>query len=77
MAMYLRQNDKRSDFQKRLADDLKEKAKQKALEDVELPDGVKDSAYIRDYTGPSRLLWLWVLLAVVVLGVIFWVIFLG
>ena len=77
MAMYLRQNDKRSEFQKRLADELKEKAKQKALDEVELPDGVVDSEYVRDYTGPSRLLWVWVLLAFLTLGVIFWIIFLG
>lgn len=79
MALYIRQDDKRSELQQRLAAELKEKAKKKAeLENQPArPDGVKDSTYMKDFTGSSRLLWLWVLVAVVVLGGIFAVILIG
>lgn len=46
MAIILKQTDNRSKYQEKLAKELQEKAKNKALES-ELPDGVKDSAYIK------------------------------
>lgn len=79
MGLYIRQDNQRSDLQQRLAEELKEKARKKAeLENQpERPDGVKDSTYMRDFTGSSRLLWLWIVVAVVVLGVIFAAIWIG
>lgn len=66
-------------MQERLAEELKEKARKRAeLENQpERPDGVKDSTYMRDFTGSSRLLWLWIVVALVVLGAIFAVILIG
>lgn len=66
MALFLRQDDKRTELQQRVAAELQEKAKRKAeLENQPRPDGVTDSNYMRDYTGSSRYLWLWVTIALV------------
>lgn len=78
MGLYIRQDDKRSELQERLAAELQEKARKKAeLENQPRPDGVKDSTYMRDFTGSSKLLWVWIVIAIATVGVIFTVIFLG
>lgn len=62
--MFLRQDDKRTDLQQRLADELREKAKkQYELENHPRPDGVDDSQFMKEFTGSSRWLWLWLLIA--------------
>lgn len=69
--MFLRQDDKRTDLQQRLADELREKAKkQYEIENQPRPDGVDDSAYMRDYTGSSRWLWVWLLIAAAIITAI-------
>ncbi len=60
MALYLKQNDTRSELQKRVASELQEKAR-KAAEPADLPDGVTDSQYIKGTTGTSRFAWVWIL----------------
>ena len=78
MGLYIRQDDKRSELQERLAAELQEKAKKRAeLENQPRPDGVKDSTYMRDFTGSSRLLWVWLVIAVIVIVMIFALIFFG
>ncbi len=70
MALYLKQNDTRSELQKRVASELQEKAK-KAAEPADLPDGVTDSQFIRGTTGTGRYAWIWVLgIVLIVLGLI-------
>lgn len=71
MALFIRQDDNRSKLQERLAAELREKAKRTA-EQNELPDGVTDSAYIKDTKVTTKLAWVWVLIAIGAIGVIIW-----
>lgn len=76
MAMFLRQNDTRTDLQQRLAAELREKSKQAAdLEAKPRPDGVKDSNYMRDYEKSSRWLWAWLVIgAAFIAGIVAFII---
>jgi len=74
MALFVRQDENRSELQNKLATELQERARQKAKE-AELPDGVTDSQYIKNTKQSSGLLWLWLLIgAFVVVGSIYLVI---
>ena len=73
MALFVRQDDTRSELQQRLAAELQEKAKNKARED-ERPDGVDDSAFIKGSKNTSPLLGVWLLIAAFTIGLIIWVI---
>lgn len=64
------QNDSRSELQRRLAQELTEKAKKKAeSENNERPDGVDDSDFARNTKTTSPLAWVWILIAVVAIGI--------
>lgn len=70
MALYLRDQGKRSELQERIAAELREKiASQSDTVNPDLPDGVEDSAYVKDFEkeqGPnSRVVALLVVLFVV------------
>jgi hypothetical protein len=70
MALYLRDQGKRSELQDRIAAELREKmASQSDMEEPDLPDGVDDSAYLKSYekkAGPnSRVVVLLVVLFVI------------
>ncbi len=71
MALYLKQNDNRSQLQDKLAKELQERAKQKAAE-AELPDGVTDSAYIQGTRQTTSLAWIWVVIIVAIVGILIW-----
>ena len=73
MSLYLKQNETRSELQDRIAAELQEKAKKKALE-TERPDGVTDSAYIKDTKQTTSLAWIWVLIMVAIVGIAIWLI---
>jgi hypothetical protein len=67
MALFVRQDENRSELQQRLATELQDRAKKKA-EAADLPDGVTDSQYIKGTKEGSSLLWLWVLIGVLVVA---------
>jgi hypothetical protein len=74
MGLFIRQDDNRSELQRRLAAELNEKARKRAeIENQPLPDGVKDSAYVNDTQATSKFAWVWILLilAGVVAAIIF------
>jgi hypothetical protein len=74
MGLFIRQDDNRSELQRRLAAELNEKARKRAeLENQPLPDGVNDSAYVKDTQATSRFAWVWILLILV--GVVAAIIF--
>ena len=73
MSLYLKQNETRSELQDRIAAELQEKAKKKALE-TERPDGVTDSAYIKDTKQTTSLAWVWVLIMIAIVGIAIWLI---
>ena len=75
MSLYMKQNETQSELQKRVAAELQDKAKKKkALEDTELPDGVTDSAYLKDTKSTTSLAWAWILIALAIVGIAIWLI---
>jgi hypothetical protein len=73
MALYIKQQEKRTELQERLAAELQEKARAKAKE-AELPDGVTDSHYIKNTKQTSSLGWVWILIGFIVVGLIIWLV---
>jgi hypothetical protein len=73
MSLYLKQSDTRSDLQDKLAKELQDRAKKKALE-TERPDGVTDSAYLRDTKGTTSLAWVWALIGLAGVALVIWLI---
>jgi hypothetical protein len=67
MALFIRQDDERSELQQRLAAELREKAKKRAEGENELPDGVEDSNYLRDTKPTTKLAWVWIIIVLVAL----------
>lgn len=75
MALFVNQNSNRTKLQEKLAAELQEKAKKRAqMEDQERPDGVTDSDYLKDTKQTTSLAWLWGIIAVVVVGLIIYVV---
>lgn len=73
MGIIYNQESNRSELQRRLAQELSEKAKKKNLEAAEeLPDGVDDSAYLENTKRTTSLAWAWVLILVVAVGIAVW-----
>lgn len=73
MSLYLKQNETRSELQNRIAAELQDKAKKKALE-TELPDGVTDSAYIKNTKQTTSLAWAWVVIVIAIVAIAVWLI---
>lgn len=73
MAIIHNQESNRTELQKRLAQELSEKAKNKNLDPAkELPDGVDDSAYVENTKQTTALAWVWVLIIAIVVGIAIW-----
>lgn len=72
MALFIRQDDERSELQKQVAAELQRKSRDNSLASAERPDGVKDSQYIKDTKNTTSLAWVWVIIFVVFIGVIIW-----
>lgn len=74
MGILLRQTDERSQYQERLAAELRERAKQRASGTGPL-DQTKQSNYIKNTDGTSERIWLWlVAVAVLVIGSVIFII---
>ncbi len=73
MALFVRQDENRSELQKRLATELQDRAKKKA-EEAELPDGVNDSQFIQDTKITTSLLWVWMVIAALTIGTVIFLI---
>lgn len=71
MALFIRQDEQRTKIQDRITAELQEKAKQRAL-DTELPDGVKDSSYIKNTQSTSSLAWVWIVIGIIAVVAIVW-----
>ena len=74
MALHVNQENTRTKLQQRIADDLAEKAKKKALNEGDRPDGVTDSADMQGTKQTTSLAGAWVLIALVAVGVIIWLV---
>jgi hypothetical protein len=73
MALFVRQEENRSELQQRLATELQDRARKKA-EEAELPDGVTDSQYIKGTKETTSLLWVWLLIGLFVVGFVIYLI---
>lgn len=73
MSLYLKQNETRSELQKRVAAELQDKAKKKALE-TDRPDGVDDSAFVKNTKTTTSLAWAWALIGVAIVALAIWLI---
>lgn len=71
MALHIRKDDQQSELQQRIAAELQDKARKRALE-TERPDGVDDSRYIENTKQTTSLAWAWVLIGVAAVGVVVW-----
>ncbi len=72
MGILYNQQDGRTELQKRVAQELTDKAKKKTSEPGELPDGVDDSAYLEGTKKTTSLAWAWVLIAIVAVAILIW-----
>jgi hypothetical protein len=71
MSLYLKQSETRSQLQDKLAKELQERAKKKAIE-TEQPDGITDSAYLKDTKSTTSLAWVWVLIGIAIIAIAVW-----
>jgi hypothetical protein len=76
MALFIRQDEERTELQKRIASELQGKAK-KRTELSDMPDLVEDSQYIKGTkeTGSRALIWIFVV--VILVGIAIWLIATG
>lgn len=58
MALFIRQNEERSELQQRLAAELQEKARARAKTDNQLDD-IEDSEYLKGTKRTTSLAWVW------------------
>ena len=71
MALFIRQDDERSELQKQVAAELQRKARDNALK-ADRPDGVKDSQYIKGTKNTTSLAWVWIVIFVIFVGLAIW-----
>lgn len=76
MALFIRQDDERTELQKRIATELQGKAK-KRVELADSPDLVDDSQYIKGTKRTTSLAWAWVLIVIVIVGIAIWLMIVG
>ena len=69
MALFINQDEDRTELQKRLATELQEKMKLKDIE-TDLPDGVDDSQYIKGTQKSNKFTFLWFILILIIVAVI-------
>jgi len=76
MALFIRQDDNRSEFQSRLAAELQAKAKERAKL-ADRPDGVDDSQYIKGTKTTTSLAWVWIAIILLAVGISIWLMIVG
>lgn len=70
MALFIKQNENRSELQQRIAAELQDKARKKA-QAADMVDGVEDSQYVKGLQGTGRHAWIWIVLAVIAVIALF------
>lgn len=71
MALFIRQDEERSELQQQIAAELQRKVKETSNK-TDRPDGVTDSQYIKGTKTTTSLAWLWAVIIVIIVGVIIW-----
>ena len=62
MALLQKQQEDRSELQKRIGTELQEKLRKRAELEPNAPDGVADSVYMENKKESTPLMWLWLTL---------------
>ena len=70
MALFVNQNDKRTELQERIAADLRAKAVQRSKMENKDMDGVSDQRYMEDKKVTTSLAWVWVLILVFIVAAV-------
>lgn len=69
MALFINQESNRTKLQERLATELNEKAKKKALlEKKDIPDGVDDSNYLKNTRTTTSFAWVWIVIILIAIA---------
>lgn len=71
MALFVKQDEQRTELQKQIAAELQARVKERSKL-VDRPDGVEDSQYIKGTKTTTSLAWIWVLIIVLAVGVAVW-----
>jgi hypothetical protein len=71
MGLFIRQDEARSGLQSKVAMELQERLKTRAVDNL-LPDGVEDSKYTEDTKPTTTLAWVWVLVVFMVIALAVW-----
>jgi hypothetical protein len=75
MALFMNQQNERTELQKRIAAELAEKAKKRANEpSSDRPDGVDDSAYLEKTKKTTSLAWVWMLIVIAFIAILIWLV---
>lgn len=69
MALFINQDDQRTELQKKLVAELQDKAKKRA-DTLTDHDGVEDSRYIENTKTTTSLAWIWILIVIAVIAVV-------
>ena len=70
MALFVNQNDKRTELQERVAAELRAKAVQRSKMENKDMDGVSDQRYMEDKKVTTSLAWVWVLILVFIVAAV-------
>jgi hypothetical protein len=73
MALFVKQNENRTELQQRIAAELQQKSANKARDDGR-PDGVDDSQYLKNTKTTTSLAWVWGLVFLGVIALVIWLI---
>lgn len=68
MALFVNQNEQRSELQKKIAAELQQKAKVQPNDPS--PDGVEDSKYVENTQQTTSWAWIWIVLIVIVIAIV-------
>lgn len=71
MALFIQQDEGRTELQKKLAAELQEKSKNRSKL-TDRPDGVEDSQYIKGTKVTTSLAWVWVIIIAAAIGIAIW-----
>jgi len=72
MALFIQQDENRSELQRRLNSELQTRAKTTQL--MSDTDGVEDSEYMKGLKKTTSLAWAWVLIIIVAVAIVVWLI---
>jgi len=74
MALFVNQENTRTKLQQKIAAELAEKAKKKSAGETDRPDGVDDSAYLKNTKSTTSLAGVWIVIVIVLIALAIWLI---